>query len=163
MSVCALVMVTVSFILILFNLIPFLLSLTHTNSWYARWINAFQRIWSRYIFGLMGMFDNPTIHITFGTSMADEERAALCHLFDTPSIRTILRPELDPSGKDDSAVHPPNRLIVMANHQIYLDWIYLWEFLRKMELSGWVKIILKRSLMKLPVVGFVCIVSLCLT
>ncbi|KAJ1654533.1 hypothetical protein IWQ61_005556 [Dispira simplex] len=46
------------------------------------------------------------------------------------------------------------RAIVMANHQIYMDWIYLWFLAYYNGCAGGVKIILKNSLRNIPVFGW---------
>lgn len=46
-----------------------------------------------------------------------------------------------------------HREIVIANHQIYSDWIYLWAFLNHMERAGNVKFALKREIMFVPLFG----------
>lgn len=43
--------------------------------------------------------------------------------------------------------------LVMANHQIYADWIYIWALLNRAGRAGAVKIVMKRSLQFLPIVG----------
>lgn len=47
----------------------------------------------------------------------------------------------------------PNSL-VMANHQIYTDWAFLWWLAQCADLGGFVYIILKASLRSIPVLGF---------
>ncbi|OZJ03143.1 hypothetical protein BZG36_04640 [Bifiguratus adelaidae] len=50
----------------------------------------------------------------------------------------------------------PSRLILISNHQVYADWIYLWCFAYMANAHGAVKIILKDALRKLPIFGLVC-------
>lgn len=45
--------------------------------------------------------------------------------------------------------------ILIANHQIYVDWVYIWSFLDKINRSGDVKIVMKRSLQFVPLFGWV--------
>lgn len=45
------------------------------------------------------------------------------------------------------------RDIVIANHQLYMDWLYIWSMMGPLSRAGSVKIILKRSLMKIPILG----------
>ncbi|KAJ5080982.1 hypothetical protein N7456_013692 [Penicillium angulare] len=47
----------------------------------------------------------------------------------------------------------PERLVLIANHQIYTDWIYLWWFAYTNVMHGRIFIILKDSLKWIPVVG----------
>ncbi|KAJ5081366.1 Phospholipid/glycerol acyltransferase [Penicillium alfredii] len=47
----------------------------------------------------------------------------------------------------------PERLVLVANHQVYTDWIYLWWIAYTNEMHGRIFIILKESLKYIPVVG----------
>lgn len=49
----------------------------------------------------------------------------------------------------------PERLIMIANHQIYTDWLYLWwvAYANNPQMHGWIYIILKESLKYIPVIG----------
>ena len=47
----------------------------------------------------------------------------------------------------------PERLIMMANHQIYTDWLYLWWVAYTNKMHGHIYIILKESLKFIPIVG----------
>lgn len=47
----------------------------------------------------------------------------------------------------------PERLILIANHQIYTDWLYLWWVAYTNSMHGHVYIILKESLKYIPVIG----------
>ncbi|EJD52157.1 acyltransferase-domain-containing protein [Auricularia subglabra TFB-10046 SS5] len=49
---------------------------------------------------------------------------------------------------------PTNRVVVMANHQIYSDWIFVWHLLYFCNLHMDVYIVLKKSLKWVPVVGW---------
>ncbi|KAG8938178.1 hypothetical protein FRC03_007541, partial [Tulasnella sp. 419] len=48
----------------------------------------------------------------------------------------------------------PEKLVFMANHQIYLDWWYLWALTYFMNAHNSVLIILKKSLKWIPVMGW---------
>ncbi|PKY48579.1 acyltransferase [Rhizophagus irregularis] len=48
----------------------------------------------------------------------------------------------------------PERLILIANHQIYADWLYVWCFTYLANAHGAIKIILKDSLKWLPIFGW---------
>lgn len=54
----------------------------------------------------------------------------------------------------DSTVQD-HREIMICNHQIYADWLYLWGFLDQIHRAGSIKIIMKKELGDIPVVGFV--------
>lgn len=47
----------------------------------------------------------------------------------------------------------PERLVMIANHQIYTDWLYLWWIAYTNRMHGHVYIILKESLKYIPVIG----------
>lgn len=55
----------------------------------------------------------------------------------------------------DAAGLDRRRDIIISNHQLYLDWIYIWCIMVPLVRAGSVKIILKRSLMSIPVLGIV--------
>ena len=52
---------------------------------------------------------------------------------------------------DDGSI---SRDLIMSNHQIYSDWIYLWSLMDKIDRAGELKIIMKRSLRKVPILGW---------
>lgn len=47
-----------------------------------------------------------------------------------------------------------DRLVLMANHQLYTDWLYLWWIAYTNGLHGFVYIILKESLKNIPIIGW---------
>lgn len=49
----------------------------------------------------------------------------------------------------------PERLVLIANHQIYTDWLYLWwiAYANSPSMHGHIYIILKESLKRIPIVG----------
>lgn len=48
----------------------------------------------------------------------------------------------------------PERMVLMANHQIYTDWIYLWWMAYTSQMHGAIYIILKESLKYIPFIGW---------
>ncbi|MCJ1308070.1 hypothetical protein MMC25_001721 [Agyrium rufum] len=48
----------------------------------------------------------------------------------------------------------PDRIIMMANHQIYTDWLYMWWTAYAGGMHGRIYIILKESLRHIPVIGW---------
>jgi len=48
----------------------------------------------------------------------------------------------------------PHRLVLMANHQLYTDWMYLWWIAYTNKMHGRIYIILKESLKSLPIFGW---------
>lgn len=47
----------------------------------------------------------------------------------------------------------PERLVMIANHQLYSDWLYLWWVAYTNKMHGHIYIILKESLRYIPLVG----------
>ncbi|KAL9010118.1 MAG: hypothetical protein Q9173_004917 [Seirophora scorigena] len=47
----------------------------------------------------------------------------------------------------------PERLVMIANHQLYSDWLYLWWIAYTSRMHGHVFIVLKESLKYIPVIG----------
>ncbi|KAI9207000.1 acyltransferase-domain-containing protein [Polychytrium aggregatum] len=54
---------------------------------------------------------------------------------------------------DLDALTPRTRSIIMANHQIYPDWLYLWSLAWWAGIHGTIKIILMEPLKYIPIVG----------
>lgn len=48
----------------------------------------------------------------------------------------------------------PERLVLMANHQIYTDWLYMWWVAYANGMHGRIHIVLKESLRYIPVIGW---------
>ncbi|KAF2274776.1 acyltransferase-domain-containing protein [Westerdykella ornata] len=49
-----------------------------------------------------------------------------------------------------------NRMVLMANHQLYTDWLYLWWIAYCNNMHGFIYIILKESLKNIPIIGWGC-------
>jgi len=51
--------------------------------------------------------------------------------------------------------HFPDRMVMIANHQIYTEWLYLWwiAYTNQPQMHGHVYIILKESLKYIPIIG----------
>ncbi|KAI8938927.1 hypothetical protein NX059_004782 [Plenodomus lindquistii] len=47
-----------------------------------------------------------------------------------------------------------DRMILMANHQLYTDWLYLWWIAYTNKMHGFIYIILKESLKNVPIIGW---------
>lgn len=65
------------------------------------------------------------------------------------SVRGQLRRTKDGRLETDF----PERLVMIANHQLYTDWLYLWWVAYANRMHGHVFIILKESLKYIPVIG----------
>ena len=48
----------------------------------------------------------------------------------------------------------PDRIVLLANHQIYTDWLYLWWVGYTAGMHGRIYVVLKESLKKIPVLGW---------
>ena len=66
------------------------------------------------------------------------------------SVRGQLLKTLD----GDLLCNFPDRLVLIANHQIYTDWMYLWWIAYTNGMHGRLFIILKESLKRIPVIGW---------
>ncbi|KAI5820489.1 acyltransferase-domain-containing protein [Pyronema omphalodes] len=65
------------------------------------------------------------------------------------SVRDQIRQAADGSLE----CHFPERMILIANHQLYSDWLYLWWIAYTARLHGYFYIILKESLKYIPFIG----------
>nr|XP_031862784.1 uncharacterized protein CI109_001796 [Kwoniella shandongensis]KAA5529856.1 hypothetical protein CI109_001796 [Kwoniella shandongensis] len=68
-----------------------------------------------------------------------------------PSIHNLV--ERDTNGAM-TKLNLPDRLVVMSNHQAYLDWMYVWIIACYAGHSSGLIILLKASLKRIPVVGW---------
>lgn len=76
---------------------------------------------------------------------------------------TVIRISGDSSVAGQLAQHPdgrlltrfPERIVLIANHQLYSDWIYLWwiGYANVKCMSGHIYIILKESIKYIPILG----------
>ncbi|PNS21694.1 hypothetical protein CAC42_1548 [Sphaceloma murrayae] len=75
---------------------------------------------------------------------------------------TVFRVTGDESMKDQLFQMPdgtlkcnfPHRIVMMANHQLYTDWLYLWFVAYTNKMHGHIYIILKESLKNVPIFGW---------
>jgi len=67
---------------------------------------------------------------------------------------TSLPGQLFRNDKGELECRFPDRLVMMANHQLYTDWLYLWWIAYTNKMHGYIYIILKESLKNLPIVGW---------
>lgn len=65
-----------------------------------------------------------------------------------------VRGQLLKSTEGNLILDFPSRLILIANHQIYTDWLYLWWIAYCNGMHGRLYIVLKESLKKIPVLGW---------
>lgn len=52
-----------------------------------------------------------------------------------------------------------DRMVLMANHQLYTDWLYLWWIAYTNNMHGFIYIILKESLKNIPVIVSVILLA----
>ncbi|KAL5715137.1 1-acylglycerol-3-phosphate O-acyltransferase [Ranunculus cassubicifolius] len=52
-------------------------------------------------------------------------------------------------------VPPKERILLIANHRTEVDWMYLWDLALRKGRIGYIRYILKKSLMRLPIFGWV--------
>jgi 1-acyl-sn-glycerol-3-phosphate acyltransferase len=64
-----------------------------------------------------------------------------------------VRGQLGRTGDGRLHVDFPERLVMIANHQIYTDWLYLWWVAYAGRMHGHVYIVLKESLKYIPIIG----------
>lgn len=64
-----------------------------------------------------------------------------------------VRGQLLPTKDGRLATDFPDRLVLIANHQLYTDWVYLWWIAYTSRMHGHVYIILKESLKYIPIIG----------
>ncbi|KIO31945.1 hypothetical protein M407DRAFT_241659 [Tulasnella calospora MUT 4182] len=60
----------------------------------------------------------------------------------------------DPKTGKVTDIKLPEKLVIISNHQVYLDWWYLWCLTYFMNVHGSVIITLKKSLKWVPIVGW---------
>lgn len=70
------------------------------------------------------------------------------------TITTNAPPELSGLVGRDGTINLPPRLVLMANHQAYTDWMYLWILACYAGHARGLTILLKASLKHIPVVGW---------
>lgn len=68
-----------------------------------------------------------------------------------PDLANLV--ERDDQGRM-TRINLPDRLVVMANHQAYTDWMYLWILACYSGHSRGVIILLKEALKNIPIVGW---------
>lgn len=83
------------------------------------------------------------------------------HLLAPSSVRITTDSSSVPKGtfyKDlisgKIASHMKRKSVIIANHQIYTDWVFIWWLTSTANLAGKVYIMLKKSLESIPVLGF---------
>ncbi|KAJ9662845.1 hypothetical protein H2201_005926 [Coniosporium apollinis] len=70
------------------------------------------------------------------------------------SADASMRGQLSQDEKGDLRCHFPHRIVLMANHQLYTDWLYLWWIAYTNGMHGYIYIILKESIKNIPIFGW---------
>ncbi|KAG5919667.1 hypothetical protein E4U42_006443 [Claviceps africana] len=83
----------------------------------------------------------------------------MTHIFGPTTIRVSgdesVAGQILPTAGGGVEFRFPERIVMIANHQIYTDWIYLWwaGYANRPGMHGHIYIILKESLKYIPVIG----------
>ncbi|KAK9701433.1 hypothetical protein K7432_011724 [Basidiobolus ranarum] len=110
------------------------------NGSFERFINYSQRLFGVLLVAITELFAPSSFVIT-----ADPEAADIFNNTSKDSLKQLSFPD---------------RIILIANHQIYADWIYLWCIAYFAKAHDAMKIILKDSLKHVPIFGWVNIYSM---
>ncbi|ORX85634.1 hypothetical protein K493DRAFT_341740 [Basidiobolus meristosporus CBS 931.73] len=105
------------------------------NGCFKRFIDYTQRMFGLLLVAITELFAPASFVIT-----ADPDAADIFNDTSDPSLPQLSFPE---------------RIILIANHQIYADWIYLWCVAYFSRAHDAIKIILKDSLKHVPIFGWV--------
>ncbi|CEP18578.1 hypothetical protein [Parasitella parasitica] len=104
------------------------------------------RQWAQNLFQIMKMFAPGELIITFDDSITDD--------MDNDSSNEALEHLLTRNMKGQvTGISFPEKLIMISNHQIYADWIYIWFLAYLSKAHGALKIMLKHSLSQVPIYG----------
>ncbi|KAI8646247.1 acyltransferase-domain-containing protein [Parasitella parasitica] len=104
------------------------------------------RQWAQNLFQIMKTFAPGELIITFDDSIAED--------MDDDSSNEALEQLLTRNMKGQvTGISFPDRLIMISNHQIYADWIYIWFLAYLSKAHGALKIMLKHSLSQVPIYG----------
>ncbi|KAG5931527.1 hypothetical protein E4U53_001719 [Claviceps sorghi] len=83
----------------------------------------------------------------------------MTHIFGPTTIRVSgdesVAGQILPTAEGGVEFRFPERIVMIANHQIYTDWIYLWwvGYANRPGMHGHIYIILKESLKYIPMIG----------
>ena len=64
-----------------------------------------------------------------------------------------VRDQLKVSSDGSLITDFPERMVLIANHQLYTDWLYLWWIAYTSQMHGHIYIVLKESLKYIPIIG----------
>ncbi|KAI9482676.1 MAG: acyltransferase-domain-containing protein [Benjaminiella poitrasii] len=109
------------------------------------------RQWSQNLFQVMRMFAPGELIISFDKSIVMNDSTDTMD-DDNEEERLERLLTRDKTGQV-TGISFPDKLIMIANHQIYADWIYIWFLAYLSKAHGAIKIMLKHSLSQLPIYG----------
>ena len=147
---------TCSIVLVIFYVVfvaPFIIL---SKSFERRLQEVVQRGWVYLLLGVTESVANSQLLVTLPEECGPEMEALVYHKlkggfeFGFDEEQRLTKLPVPQSERDDM-----KRDIVIANHQIYMDWIYIWAIMGRLRREGNVKIILKRSLLSIPIFGLV--------
>lgn len=98
----------------------------------------FEAFFVKLLVSLVQMISNSELVITLADDHTDLTEAKFAKIFE--------------AGKVSSEA--VERDILISNHVLYSDWIYLWALMDRINRAGEVKIIMKRSLRNIPIFGW---------
>lgn len=105
-----------------------------SDEWYRVWMD-----WTKQLFGIL---------ITFTTQFLSPLKV---HMTGNKTVEGLFHKN-PVTGHLETDIG--ERAIVISNHQLYTDWVYLWWFAFTAKAHGSIYIMLKKSLRKLPLWGW---------
>ncbi|KAI8981790.1 acyltransferase-domain-containing protein [Mycotypha africana] len=136
---------------------------------YYKFHAQIMRFWSQNLFQTMDYFAPGELIITFDKSCINNkdkhckngQESALNSTNNTTETNEedeVYQEELEKlltrnNQGQVTGISFPEKLIMIANHQIYADWIYIWFIAYLSKAHGAIKIMLKHSLSLLPIWG----------
>jgi 1-acyl-sn-glycerol-3-phosphate acyltransferase len=147
---------TCSIVLVIFYVVfvaPFMIL---SKSFERRLQEVVQRGWVYLLLGVTENVANSQLLMTLPEECGPEMEALVYHKLKTgfefgfDEEQRLSKLPVPQSERGDM-----KRDIVISNHQIYMDWIYIWAIMARLRREGNVKIILKRSLLNIPIFGLV--------
>lgn len=95
-----------------------------------------------------------TINFWVVQKSCPESRIRVCVDKDDLVTMEVLKKGFNFGQRLDDVKGPSGqRFVIMSNHQLYLDWLYMWSLASHIGLTGGIRYILKRDLMFVPILG----------
>ncbi|KAI7887625.1 uncharacterized protein EV154DRAFT_427102 [Mucor mucedo] len=110
------------------------------------------RQWAQNLFQIMRIFAPGDLIITMDESCTEQD--VVVDEDDLERDSDALENLLTRNKKGQvTGISFPERLVMISNHQIYADWIYIWFLAYLSKAHGALKIMLKHSLSQVPIYG----------